>query len=135
MYMSTCVYLCYTKPKDMLPLNIHHYTFNIHGLQIFYTYKGEDTELSLCPGAVCDLLKDTKLIEDFTMDSNGEPVILYTDNKFPPGYGFEYWSAFVVFFPIPYRMALKLMEYREDRLASEQVQATIIRLLEPLQAA
>jgi hypothetical protein len=111
------------------------FTFNIAGLDITYSYKGQTTHLTLCPKATCDLLKETKLIEDFDIDSNGEPVILFSDNTYPPGYGFDRWNAFVCSFPISYRMAVKLMTFREDRMASRQFQATVINLLQPLQAA
>lgn len=111
------------------------FAFNLDGFCATYAYKGVTTTLTLCPSALCDLLKETGLIEDFTLDSNSEPVILYTDNKFPPGYGFEYWSAFVKFFPISYKMAIKLLEYREERREHEEFQAKIITLLQPLQAA
>lgn len=111
------------------------FTFNIEGFQATYAYRGKTITLSLCPAALCDLLKETKQIEDFTMDRNGEPVILFSDNSFPPGYGFEYWCAFVRFFPISYRMAVALLQYREDRKDHRRFQVVVNNLLSPLQAA
>lgn len=119
-----------TQPLQILG----RFTFDLQGFCATYAYKGETTSLTLCLAALCDLLKETKLIEDFTLDRNSEPVILYTDNKFPPGYGFEYWSAFVKFFPISYRMGVKLLEWREERRKHREFQAIIVSLLSPLAA-
>ena len=119
----------------MKSIDVRYFKLNLQGLSITYTYGSERTSLDLCPGAFCELLKETKLIEDFTLDQNSEPVILFADNHFPPGYGFDRWSSFVRTFHISYQMAVGLMQYREERLESVQVQATIIHLLAPLQAA
>ena len=117
-------------------LFIHdRFTFDVNGFSAKYTYNGQTTTLTLCPAAFCQLLQDAAQIEDFTLDQNGEPVILYTDNQFPEGYGFEHWCAFVRFFPVSYRMAVKLLQYREERKAHRSFQAKIVHLLSPLQAA
>ena len=114
---------------------IGRFTFDVNGFSATYQYRNERTTLTLCPAALCDLLKEAKQIEDFTLDNNGEPVIFYTDNQFPQGYGFEHWCAFVRFFPLSYRMAVKLIEYRLDREAHCAFQATVAHLLSPLNAA
>lgn len=111
------------------------FTFDLQGFNATYTYKGETTTLSLCPGALCQLLEDTKLIEGFDLDANGDPVILFTDDHVMTTYGFDRWNSFVCTFPISYVMAVKLLEYREDCKASQRFQATIANLLSPLQAA
>lgn len=112
-----------------------YYRFNHQGLDITYTYKGQTTHLQLCPKATCQLLQDAGLIEGFNLDENSEPVILFTDNTYPAGYGFDRWNSFVCTFKISHRMAQKIMEFREDRKAHEGFQATVAYLLEPLQAA
>lgn len=111
-----------------------NYTFNLQGLNITYKVGAKTTQIVLCPKATCQLFQDAGLIEGFDIDQNGEPVILFTDNQFPAGYGFEYWSGFVVFFKLSRKMAAKLMEYREDRKASQTFQAIVNRLLQPLAA-
>lgn len=113
----------------------HRYTFNIKGLDITYTCKGETTHLQLCPKATCQLLEDAGLIEGFNIDQNGEPVILFTGDNVRAEYGFDSWSSFVCTFPLSYRMAVKLMEYRESRKAHLSFQATVNHLLSPLKAA
>ena len=114
---------------------LNRFYFNLEGFNIVYRYKGQTTHLQLCPKATCQLLQDAGLIEGFDIDENGEPVVLFTSNEYPQGYGFDRWNSFVCFFPISYRMAARLMEYREDRKASQQVQTTKANLLSPLQAA
>ncbi|HEV7333247.1 MAG TPA: hypothetical protein VGN63_19585 [Flavisolibacter sp.] len=118
------------------PLEIKgRFMFNIEGLNITYVYRRQTTHLQLCPKATCQLLKEAGLIEDFDIDSNGEPVILFSDYTMPPGYGFDRWNLFVCTFRLSHRMATKLMEYREDRLSSQDFQDQISHLLSPLQAA
>jgi hypothetical protein len=131
-------YLSITKPTDMQGTKIEiigRFTFNLHGLNITYKHKGETTHLSLCPGAICDLLTEAGLIEGFDLDQNGEPVILFTSDPVRSQYGFDRWNSFVCTFPISYRMAVKLLEYRESRKASRSFHSTIDYLLQPLKAA
>lgn len=120
--------------KDTLFIH-DRFIFDVNGFVAKYSYKGRTTTLTLCPAAFCDLLAEAKQIEDFTLDGNGEPVILYTCNIFPQGYGFEHWCAFVRFFPISYRMAVALLQYREDRNAHHRFQVVVNNLLSPLQVA
>src|SRR5689334_5916792 len=74
---------------------LDHYSFNINGLDITYRHDNQTTHLSLCPKATCQLFQDAGLIEGFDFDENNEPVILFTDNTFPAGYGFDRWNSFV----------------------------------------
>jgi hypothetical protein len=113
---------------------IGSYKFNLEGLEITYSNHGHTTHLTLCPKATCQLFQDAGLIEGFDIDQNGEPVILFTDSSFPAGYGFDYWNSFVCFFRLTYKMAVKLMEYWEDRKGSKTFQAAVSNLLRPLAA-
>lgn len=112
------------------------FTFNLDGFNATYRYNGRTTTLTLCPGALCQLLEDTKLIEGFDLDANGEPVILFSEtDPVRAAYGFDRWASFVKTFPISYRMAVKLLEWREERREHREFQARIVTLLSPLQAA
>jgi hypothetical protein len=116
-------------------LLIGTFAFNLKGFDVIYSVKGVRTHLRLCPKATCELLQEAGLIEGFEIDKNGEPVILFTDNTLPAGYGFDQWASFVCFFKISRQMAVKLMEYREDRKKSRSFQTKVNYLLKPAQAA
>lgn len=135
-----CLYVCTTvsliyKCTDMEVQIINRFYFNVEGINIAYNYKGKTTHLQLCPKATCQLLEDAGMIEGFDIDENGEPVILFTDDHVRTQYGFDRWNSFVCTFPLSYRMAVKLLEYREARKDHFEFQELISELLLPLQAA
>lgn len=119
----------------MQKVSLNSFRFDLHGLQLDYDVDGEKSILIFDPCATCDLLKYNKLIEDFDIDKNGEPVILFTDRTYPEGYGFDQWISFVVFFPIKFRTAQLLLESWKDKQQFEKDEATIGELLSPLEAA
>ena len=128
-HKPTCMY---SKPNILL---IGAFTFNLKGFEATYSVNNVRTRLQLCPKATCQLLQEAGLIEGFDIDENGEPVILFTDNTYPEGYGFGRWASFVCFFKISYQMAIKLIEFKEDRRLHHLIQAKVISLLQPLHAA
>lgn len=113
------------------------FTFDVNGFCATYSYKGQTTTLNLCHGALCELLKAAKQIEDFTIDQNGEPVVVWTDNRLPSPYsfGFEHFCDFVRTFPMTYKLAVKLLEFKVSRQEHLAFQAKVIDLLSPIQAA
>jgi hypothetical protein len=119
----------------MQTVSLNSFSFTLAGLQFNYLVNGKNTILSLDPKATCSLLQVAGMIEGFDTDSNGEPVILFTDHSYPEGYGFDQWCYFVKFFPISYRIAQTLVEYREENKAFRKAEAKIIYMLQPLQAA
>ena len=118
----------------MSTISINSFSLTIAGLQISYAKSGANFITNYDPLATCNLLKDAGLIEDYTGDKNGEPVILYTDNNEPQGYGFELWCYFVKSFPMGSEVAQMLIEYKEGRKVYNTVMAKINYLLHPLKA-
>lgn len=118
----------------MVTLTIISFSFSIKGLVIIYN-NGENNVLTLCPLATCDILKDCRFIEDFTIDKNGEPVILYSDIKEPREYGFCYWCQFVRTFFFSQRVAEMILEYKASFSTYESNMKRINRLLNPSKAA
>jgi hypothetical protein len=114
---------------------LYRFNFNCTGLHFSYFANGVRNIVKLDPCATCDLLKSAGLIEDFTTDRNGEPVILFSDNNEPQGYGYELWFQFVESFPLSNRVIEILAEYREQSRRTKKQLATIIYLLSPLKAA
>lgn len=112
-----------------------NFKFSINGTEIIYASSGEKTRLVLDAAATCEELKSLGAIEDFAIDRNGEPVVLYSDANEPVGYGFEPWCLFLQSFPFNQRVAEIIVESREDRKAFREFQNRIIRLLSPLKAA
>lgn len=94
-------------------LHVTNYSLTVDGLTITYTFQGQTTTAKYDPMAACDLMKGAGFIEDFTADSNGEPVILFSDNREPIGYGYELWCHFVKSFFLTDRVAEMLAEWRE----------------------
>lgn len=82
---------------------IKNFSLSVVGLTI--------NNLSFCPRATCELLKEAGFIEDWTTDNNGEPVILYADHHEPNGFGFEKWYRFQQRFFINERVAQMLLEH------------------------
>lgn len=113
---------------------IGRFTFNAFGFSATYSINGKRTTLTLCPKATCQLFEEAGLIEGFDLDENMEPVILFTQNDVRSTYGFDRWASFVCTFPVSYRMAVKLLEYREERKAHRAFQSAVDQLLSPLAA-
>ena len=115
-------------------LTISSFGLSLEGLQLSYTLDSQTTTVQFDACATCTLLKAAGIIEDFTTDRNGEPVILYSDSYEPAGYGYELWHRFVHSFPISLRIAEMIIEYREETTARQKTIAQINYLLSPLQA-
>jgi hypothetical protein len=109
-------------------------TLTIDGLTLIYSVNGQKITAKYDAPATCDLLKNAGLIEDFTTDSNGEPVVLFSDNNTPVGYGYELWCDFIKSFPFCDRVAEMLAEYRENYKAFARIIGKCNYLLHPLQA-
>ena len=104
---------------------LNGYCLNYDGLKISFTKGGEKSTTTYDPKATCDLFKEIGYIEDFTFDKNGEPVILFTDNSVPPGYGYELWCNFIKSFPGKESLFLNVIEYKEERKAFKKLQTAI----------
>lgn len=115
-------------------IQINSFSLTITGLQIHYTKDGVNFHNSYDPLATCNVLKDAGLIEDFTMDKNGEPVFLYSDSNEPQGYGYELWCYFIKSFPMGSEVAQMLIEFKEGREVYNTVMTQINYLLYPLKA-
>lgn len=79
------------------------YSLNYGGLQLSWTSHGQKFFLIYDPCATCEFLKGLRIIEDFTLDKNGEPVIMFTDSNKPEGYGFALWCSFIKSYPFQRR--------------------------------
>lgn len=97
------------------------YSFTITGLTV--------GNHSFDPCATVDLLVQMGLVEDFSIDRNGEPVILYCDNKEDRGYGFCLWHEFVKTFFINERVAEMVLEYKTSSELLAETVNTINHLL------
>lgn len=96
----------------------------------FFTINGLTVEnYSFCPKATCDLLQQMGLIEDFTTDRNGEPVILYADSKENQGFGYCLWHDFIKSFFINERVAEMVLEYKTSTELLAETVNTINYLL------
>ena len=108
------------------------FAFNVNGLEIAIINDNGITTKKFDACATCNLLKRFGSIEDFTTDKNGEPVILFSDNSEPKGYGYQLWCDFVKSFYFTHRTAEILIEFEEMQMASRKFQARIKALLAPL---
>jgi hypothetical protein len=115
-------------------LSLTGYRLSLDGLTLSYTKNSIYYCASFDPCATCAFLQQASAIEDFTLDKNSEPVILYSDNNEPQGYGFELWHQFVKSFPLCEKLAFLLLEYKIQREEHAQFQATVNHLLSPLAA-
>lgn len=115
-------------------LSLSGWRLSVDGFSLSYTQDGVSHSTSFDPCATCAFFKDCTLIEDFTQDSNGEPVILYTDGNEPQGYGYELWHRFAKSFPLCDELAFALLEYKISREESEAFQTRVESLLAPLAA-
>ena len=114
---------------------IGRFSFDVNGLDITYRYKGQQKHVVLPPISLCLLLEETKCIEGFDLDENNEPVILFENDPVKTQYGFDRWNSFYRTFPISYKLAAKLMEWREERREHRRFQAKIVALCPSLEAA
>lgn len=121
----------------MTQVNLKNFNFNVTGLKLNYSINKTNYSLILDPLATCSLLHNAGLIEDFSTDTNGEPVILFTDKNENRGfgYGYELWCYFVKSFLFTNRIAEMLVEYREEKKATNKALGIIKYLLQPLKAA
>jgi hypothetical protein len=115
-------------------LHVTNFTLTVDGLTLTYTFNGQTTTAKYDPSATCSLLKGAGFIEDFTTDNNGEPVILFSDNNHPVGYGFELWCHFVKSFFLNDRVAQMLAEWKERCKNVARFNGRINYLLYPLKA-
>jgi hypothetical protein len=118
-----------------MSIHIIHYNFSTDGTQITFSAGRTQTTLSFDAPATCQLLQDIGAIEDFTLDANGEPVVLYTAPAHPLGYGYAHWCDFVKTFPLSRRTAEIILEDRYRTATHHLFQAKVIQMLSPLQAA
>jgi hypothetical protein len=87
---------------------INNFGLSIEGLQINNKF--------FCPKATCDLLDQMHLIEAWSTDSNGEPVILFekevdADGAWGTTTGFEFWCHFIKSFFFSQRVAEMVLEH------------------------
>jgi hypothetical protein len=120
----------------MLQYSINSFSLSIDGLTINYT-KGERTiNAFFDPFATCDLLLSLNVIEDFDVDRNGEPVVLFvTNNCGVPKTGFALWYLFQKHFNLVKRQIEIIVEHIESMKQARAMNAIINHLLQPLQAA
>lgn len=114
---------------------VTHYSLTIEGMQLGLTAAGEKYQFTNCPKESCQVLKEAGLIEDFTIDKNGEPVILYADKNKPQGYGYELWCHFVKSFPNVLRVGQMIIEALQDSAVTKRNTMIINRMLSPLKHA
>ena len=102
------------------------HSFNITGLSIgnrFYD-----------PCATCDLLQQIGWIEDFAIDANGEPVILFTkdcedeNGNWHNLSGYELWCDFVKSFFFSERVAEMVLDYIASTKQFQKAMQTIDHL-------
>lgn len=116
-------------------INLQKFTFNLNGFTASYSYKGENYTLTLDPAATCQLMQSAGLIEGFDINhATGEPVILFTDNTYPEGYGFGEWASLVVFYHLSYRKAQMMLERKHEAKEFHNFNALCNYMLQPLQA-
>lgn len=116
----------------MQTVYLKKYRFSLSGLQLIYTYKGENFNVSLDPLATCQLLQDMKQIEGFDIDRNGEPVILYSESA--TSYGYCFWFEFVKTYPLNFLMCRVMADHLEDCKGFVRNRAMIINMFSPLAA-
>lgn len=120
----------------MATITLTSFALTISGLKLTYTVDGQKTVRTFDPHATCDFLQGFDLIEGFDQDRNGEPVILFTDNVCGvPQTGYALWFRFVEGYEVSRRMAEIFVDRIEMTRAFAKTQATITRLMKPLQAA
>lgn len=88
---------------------IINYQLDITGLQLSYEKNGEKFGLQVAPLPTCELLKETKVIKDFTADENGEPVIIQATGQ-------HYWFEFVSLFKLDTHTPLLIAEHHYKHL-------------------
>lgn len=112
-------------------------SLTISGLAFSFTKDGNTSKVSYDPHATADLLQQVGLIEGFdTEDRTGEPVILYTDNRYGrPVPGYALWCDFVKGFPLCERHIQIVLEYREHRKQYNRAIGKINYLLHPAKKA
>ena len=113
-------------------ITIIGFSLSLQGLKIIYQKEDQANSIQYDPCAACDFFKTAGLIEDFTTDPNGEPIILYTDQDEYHGYGYELWHRFVKSFYLTRRMVELLIEGKESQKQFLRTIATINYLLTPL---
>lgn len=116
-------------------LTVNAYRFDVNGLLIIYTYKGQKTTWLLDPCAVCEVFEGLGIIEGFEVDhATGEPVILWEDRSFGrPVVEWCHWCDFISF-GFLHRHAEIIAEAKENSRAFRKSQAIINRLLAPVQS-
>jgi len=95
----------------MQTITILSASLTLSGLSITHT----NGSLTLCPWNTCQALQDAGMIEGFELDSNGEPVILYTTKDTAAGYDGQRWCEFVKSFRLTNRYAEMIIEARDER--------------------
>jgi hypothetical protein len=115
---------------------INNYAFSVNGFHLNYSTQQQSFDLTFDAKATANLLKQAGIIEDFDLDKNGEPVILYTDSMYGrPVSGFCLWCDYVKTFRFIGRHAEILAEHIEGRKSFMKTKAVISNLLQPLTAA
>ncbi|MES2620582.1 MAG: hypothetical protein V4615_07010 [Bacteroidota bacterium] len=115
-------------------IQITNASLSLSGLLINCRENGIPKTFSLCPKATCQLLADLNQIEDFEIDANGEPVILFTDENAPRGFDGEQWHMFVQTYHLSNNRAEILAGHLSDKATFARDAATITRLLQPLKS-
>lgn len=113
-------------------ITLKGYALSIDGLQVSYQSCLDRYTLSFDPLATCELFKSVSLIEDFDRDSNGEPVILFTDTNESQGYGFELWHRFVQSFPFTEQMAALIADGHYQESSHRKLIDKVNALLTPI---
>jgi hypothetical protein len=116
-------------------ITVTDYSLTIEGMKLTMSAANETYVFTNCPKEACQVLKEAGLIEDFTIDKNGEPVILYTDKNEPKGYGYELWCHFVKSFPNVLRVGQMIIDAVIDVNVSKRNRLIVNRMLSPLNKA
>lgn len=114
-------------------ITVLNYSFSLYGLSINYQYKGASNTIFFDPCAACEVFSKLRIIDDFQLDSNGEPVIIWEDRQYGcPAMGWCQWYQFAATFKVIQRHAEIIAEARENEKSFRKSEAIINRLLSPL---
>lgn len=114
---------------NVKPAIISGFSFGYEGLKITYTLNYLGFILHLDPKATCEAFKECGFIQDWTIDKNLEPVILFEVLNDPIGYGYELWCHFIKSFPITIDLLQSVLERKGEQEINQWYYATIQRLL------
>jgi hypothetical protein len=118
----------------MSTIQLTSYALIAEGLSITYFYKGDSFTLSYDAKATANLFKELRIIDDFDLDTNGEPVILgerehdYEEEAtgqivWTTRPVFIFWGDYVKTQPLFKRHFEIIAEAKEEAKASKKLQA------------